>query len=482
MSNQPILWTSETAHAALKARSNAKWVTTGVSIDSRAVAPGDLFIALKGPNHDAHDHIAQAIAEGAVAAIVNADWAQGQSLNFPHLIVPDTMQALIDLARFKRDTTQAKVIGITGSVGKTGTKEALAAALAKIGETHKTMGNLNNHIGLPLTLARLPDTARFAVLEMGMNHSGEIDVLSRLGRPDVAIITTVEAVHLEFFKGIEDIADAKAEIFSGMNAQGTAILFRDSPVFDQLRDRAEASGIRKILTFGAHMDANIRLIDKSLHSACSAATVQVNDKTLDYCLGAPGLHWVMNSLAVLGAIKALGEDVIAASATFSDIRAPRGRGAYRQISLSDGSNFGLIDESYNASPASVRAAIAVLGGTHPKEGGRRIAVLGDMRELGAAGPDLHAALAKDLQQADIDLVFCCGPLMKSLWDKLPPAQRGSYAEISTDLVDPVCAALKAGDIVTVKGSLGTNMAPIIRALDMLGAETSRASIAQAAGG
>ncbi|MDF1748989.1 MAG: UDP-N-acetylmuramoylalanyl-D-glutamyl-2,6-diaminopimelate--D-alanyl-D-alanine ligase [Alphaproteobacteria bacterium] len=482
MKQRAILWTSETARLAVGTRSSEKWAATGVSIDSRTVAPGDLFVALKGPNHDAHDHVAQAIGEGAVAAIVNAEWAQDKALSFPHLIVKDTMEALIALARHKRATTKAKIIGITGSVGKTGTKETLAAALAKIGETHKTMGNLNNHIGLPLTLARLPDSARFAVLEMGMNHSGEINVLSRLGRPDVAIITTVEAVHLEFFDGVEAIADAKAEIFSGMDAQGTAILFRESPVFDQLKSHAMASGIHKVLTFGTHEDANIRLIDKSLHAACSAATVQLSSKTLDYCIGAPGLHWVMNSLAVLAAIKALGEDPVAASATFAEIRAPRGRGAYRQVALAKGGSFGLIDESYNASPASVRAAIAVLGGTHPKDGGRRIAVLGDMRELGPTGPELHAGLAEDLKQANIDLIFCCGPLMKFLWDKLPPAQQGAYAEISTNIVDAVCSALKPGDIITVKGSLGTNMAPIIRALDMLGSQTSRAPVAQAAGG
>lgn len=473
MTTRPVLWTSEDARAATGSRNTVKWKATGVTIDSRAVAPGDLFVALKGPNHDGHDYVPQALGEGAAAALVDADWAEDKPQDLPLMGVRDTMAALTDLARAKRSATAAKVIGVTGSVGKTGTKESLSAALSKLGETHKTMGNLNNHIGLPLTLARLPDTAKFAVLEMGMNHTGEIDVLSRLGRPHIAIITTVEAVHLEFFSSIEGIADAKAEIFDGMEPNGTAILFRDSPLYDRLAAKAAAAGVRKILSFGCHENADIRLVDSSLHSACSAATVRIGNETLDYCIGAPGLHWVMNSLAVLAAVKALGEDPVGAAATFADVRAPRGRGAYRNVALPDGGSFGLIDESYNASPASVRAAIAVLGRTNPKCEGRRIAVLGDMLELGEAGPDLHAGLARDLIEAKIDAVYCCGPLMQALWAQLPPAMRGEYAEKSHGLVTPVRAAIRNGDIVTIKGSLGTNMAPIVKALDGLAVETAR---------
>ncbi|MDW3204068.1 MAG: UDP-N-acetylmuramoylalanyl-D-glutamyl-2,6-diaminopimelate--D-alanyl-D-alanine ligase [Alphaproteobacteria bacterium] len=472
MNNRPILWTSDSVSAATGSRSAVKWQATGVTIDSRAVAPGDLFVALKGPNHDGHNYVPQALGEGAAAALVSADWAEDKSQNLPLIPVTDTMQALVDMARAKRASTGAKVVGITGSVGKTGTKESLSAALAKLGETHKTMGNLNNHIGLPLTLARLPDTARFAVLEMGMNHTGEIDVLSRLGRPHVAIITTVEAVHLEFFNSIEGIADAKAEIFDGMEPNGTAVLFRDSPLYDRLAAKAEAADVHRILSFGSHEGADIRLIDSSLHAACSAATVRIGNDTFDYCIGAPGLHWVMNSLAVLAAVKALGEDPVAAAATFTDVRAPRGRGAYRSIALPDGGSFGLIDESYNASPASVRAAIAVLGRTHPKEDGRRIAVLGDMLELGESAPDLHANLVRDLIAAEIDTVYCCGPLMSALWEQLPQTMRGQYAESSDGLVAPVCDDIRNGDIVTIKGSLGTKMAPIVKALDGLAAETA----------
>jgi len=369
------------------------------------------------------------------------------------------------LAAYKRSKTDAKIIGVTGSVGKTGTKESLSRALDQIGETHRTIGNLNNHIGLPLTLARLPETARFAVLEMGMNHAGEIEELSNLARPDVAIITTVEPVHLEFFNSVEGIADAKAEIFSGMGAHGVAILNRDNPHFERLNRHADAASIARVLSFGKSEEADIQLTDHSLHEACSSAKVTICGQEIDYCIGAPGFHWVMNSVGVLGIIKALGEDPVAASTTFADVRAAKGRGAFRKIERDDGTAFSLIDESYNASPASVRAAIAVLGRSKPKDGATRIAVLGDMLELGEASEALHESLAKDLMAAEIDRVFCCGPLMKALWEKLPPVMRGVYGSSSGDIADEVQAAVSSGDIVMVKGSLGSKMSVIIDALE-----------------
>lgn len=474
MSERPVLWTSEAAERAVGSRSRQRWNATGVSIDSRAVAPGDLFIALPGPVHDGHDYVAQALGEGAAAAIVSEEWARGHPDNLPLLPVRDTFTALDELARARRAETQARVVGITGSVGKTSTKEALGNALSKVGETHKTVGNLNNHIGLPLTLSRLPASAEYAVLEMGMNHAGEIDILSKLGRPHVAMITTVEAVHLEFFNSVEGIADAKAEIFAGIEPNGTGILFRDNPHYERLRRHADAAGVGRILTFGEHEDADIRLLDCSLHTSCSAASVQIGSQTFDYCIGAPGRHWVMNSLAVLSAVRALGLDPVAASATFAEARAPRGRGAYREIALPDGQTAGMIDESYNASPASVRAAIAVLSRAGKKSGGRRIAVLGDMLELGATAEDMHAGLARDLVAGGIDRVYCCGPLMRALWEALPESMRAQHAERSSDLIAPLCADVRAGDIITVKGSLGSNMAPIVRALDSLAARDENA--------
>ncbi len=459
------LWTTETAEEATGGRCSARWEATGVAIDSRAVRPGDLFVALKGPNFDGHDFVAQALAEGAAAAMVDEDWVGAGGAGLPILIVDDTMRGLEALAAYKRARTTAKIIGVTGSVGKTGTKESLSKALDRVGETHRTIGNLNNHIGLPLTLARLPDTTQFAVIEMGMNHAGEIQALSKLARPDVAVITTVEPVHLEFFNSVEGIADAKAEIFAGMGAHGIAVLNRDNPHFERLRRQAEAASIARILSFGVSDDADIRLEDHSLHEACSAATVRICGKSVEYCIGAPGFHWVMNSVGVLGIIKALGLDPVDASAAFSEVRAAKGRGAFRRIKRADGMEFSLIDESYNASPASVRAAIAVLGRSKPKDGARRIAVLGDMLELGEASAGLHESLAKDLMAARIDRVYCCGTHMKALWEKLPQVMRGGYAPSSDQIADDVRDALVPGDVVMVKGSLGSKMACIIDALE-----------------
>lgn len=472
MTQSPTLWTSTEADRATGSHSTRDWTANGVTIDSRSIAEGDLFIALKGPNHDGHDYVAKAFAEGASAAMVEKSWADQHADSLPLLPVSDTMAALTQLAQHKRAITKAKVIGITGSVGKTGTKETLSAALSRVGETHKTIGNLNNHIGLPLTLARLPASAEFAVLEMGMNHHGEIDLLSRLGRPDVAIITTVEAVHLEFFSGIEAIADAKAEIFHGMDHNGTAVLFRDMPMYYHLIAKAHQAGITNIISFGRDPSATVRLVDCDLNADGSRATIRIGDTSITTTIGAPGLHWVMNSLAVLAAVQALGADPVAAAETLKDIRAPRGRGARRLVSHPKGGHFTLIDESYNASPASMRAAIAVLGASQPDANGRRIAVLGDMRELGDTGPDLHAGLAQDLCAAKIDRVYCCGPLMKFLWDALPTAMRGHYAEASTGLIKPLGDAVQPGDVVTIKGSLGTKMAPIVDGLDQLNASAA----------
>lgn len=464
----PTLWSSDDVSKATSARSTQKWKATGVTIDSRNIQPGDLFVALKGPNHDGHDYVVKAIADGASAALVLDEWPYATQEDLPLIAVKDTYRALEQLGEFRRAQTTAKIVGITGSVGKTGSKEALAGALARFGETHKTEGNLNNHIGLPLSLARLPKDADFGVLEMGMNHSGEIDNLSRMGRPDVAIITTVDAVHLEFFDGVEGIAQAKSEIFNGMAPTGTAVLPIDNEWFPLLRDRAAAANVGRVITFGTHSDADIRLIDASLHAKCSAASVAMNGMTLDFCVGAPGKHWVLNCLGVLAATKALGLDPAQAAASFSDLRPSRGRGAFRRLSLNDGGTIGLIDESYNASPASVAAAMAVLGQSVPEGSGRRIAVLGDMRELGDASDRLHANLMDAIDAAKIDLVFCCGVHMRALWEVLPDSQKGAYAAKSEDLASPLTKALSHGDVVTVKGSLGTNMAPIIRALDALG--------------
>jgi UDP-N-acetylmuramoyl-tripeptide--D-alanyl-D-alanine ligase len=299
-----------------------------------------------------------------------------------------------------------------------------------------------------------------------MNHAGEIRGLTRQVRPEVSIITTIEPAHLEFFGSVEAIADAKAEIFEGMPRSGTAILNRDNPQYAHLVGKAKAQGLGRIVGFGRHPDAEARLIDCSLHATCSAVTASILGERIDYCIGAPGLHWVMNSLAVLAAVKAIGADLGAAAARFAKLTPPKGRGQRKRIALAGGP-FHMIDESYNASPAAMRAAFAVLGQSAVAQGGRRIAVLGDMRELGSGGGRMHAELAPDLLAAKVDLVFTAGPLSAELAAALPAAKRGAHAPDTAALAPIVAAAVRPGDVVLVKGSLGSRMSVIVEALAAL---------------
>jgi UDP-N-acetylmuramoyl-tripeptide--D-alanyl-D-alanine ligase len=461
--SRPV-WTSDEAATALGVRAGAVWQASGVSIDTRTLAPGDLFVALKGPNHDGHDHVAAAFANGAAAALVERAPA-GLSAGAPLLVVGDTLAALEKLGRASRArNASVRVAAVTGSVGKTGTKEALKLALSGQGPTHASVGSYNNHIGVPLTLARMPAETVFGVFEIGMNHAGEVTPLVRMVRPHVAIITTVEAVHVENFpgQGIDGVAAAKAEIFDGLEG-GTAVLNRDNAFFDFLAERARAKGVRRILSFGEHPDCEARLVEMRLEPTWSQVSAMIEGRAVSYRIGAPGRHWVMNSLAVLGAVAALGADVGAAAAALAQLAAPKGRGLRHRVGRNGGS-FELIDDSYNASPASMRASFQVLAAATPGAGGRRIAVLGDMLELGPDSPKLHAGLADALIAAKIDQVFTCGQYMARLYDALPPALRGAHAPNSEALVPLVRAAVKAGDVVVVKGSLGSRMGRIVDAL------------------
>ncbi|MGH7000946.1 MAG: UDP-N-acetylmuramoyl-tripeptide--D-alanyl-D-alanine ligase, partial [Stellaceae bacterium] len=372
-------------------------------------------------------------------------------------------RGLEDLGRMARTRTVAKVIGVTGSVGKTGTKEALRHALERQGATHASAGSLNNQWGVPLSLARMPRETVYGVFEMGMNHAGEIDALTRLVRPDVAVITTVEPAHLGFFPSVEAIADAKAEIFNGMDARGSAVLNRDNPYFDRLVACAKAAGVGRVIDFGAHADAAVHLIDCHLHASASAVTASVLGEIVDYCLALPGRHWVMNSLAVLAAVHAAGGDIGTAAAAMATLEPMAGRGLRRKIAVAGGDAL-LIDESYNASPASMHAAIAVLGAARPENGGRRVAVLGDMLELGADSARLHAELADPLRDAGIDLVFTVGDAMRALYDALPARLRGAHATTVAAMADAVVHRLKNGDVVMVKGSYGSRMRDVITRL------------------
>ena len=456
------LWTSAEADAATGGRSTRAWSATGVSIDSRTLAPGDLFVALVGPRFDGHDYVGQALAKGAAAALASRR-PDDVPAEAPLLLADDTQAALEALGGAARRRTAAVVTGVTGSVGKSGTKEALRRAFERQGRTVASAGSLNNQWGVPLSLARMPRETAFGVFEMGMNHPGEIDALTRMVRPDVAVITTVEPAHLGFFASVEAIADAKAEIFNGMGPRGAAVLNRDNAHFDRLAAAAAAKGIARILGFGLHSEAAVRLFDCHLHATASAVTASVMGEIVDYCIAIPGRHWVMNSLAVLAAVKAAGGDVGAAATALGTIEPMEGRGRRHRITVRGGSAE-LIDESYNASPAAMRAALAVLGTNAPDKGGRRIAVLGDMLELGETSRRLHAELAASIADAGIDLVFTVGREMRALHDALPKKRRGVHAETAAEMAELLPERLGAGDIVTVKGSYGTRMREVVARL------------------
>jgi UDP-N-acetylmuramoyl-tripeptide--D-alanyl-D-alanine ligase len=462
----PLLWTTDAMVAAMGAgRAGALPAgVPGLSIDSRTVAPGEAFFAITGENRDGHDFVEAALEVGAALAVVDAGKQQRFPAGAPLLLVSDVLEALRDLARAARARSQAKIVAVTGSVGKTGTKEALQLALSKQGQTHASAASYNNHWGVPLSLARCSASAVYSVFELGMNHAGEIAPLARLVRPHVAIITAVEPVHLEFFHSVAAIADAKAEIFLGLERGGAAVLNRDNAQYDRLAASAGRAGVERIVSFGEDPKADARLTACTLLAEGSLVDAQILGANLRYRLGAPGRHLVLNSLAVLAAAALLGADVRLAAQALAELNAGPGRGARLRL-LAPGGEILLIDESYNANPASMRAALAVLGQTKRSSHGRRIAVLGDMLELGPSGRDLHRSLAESIEQNDIDLVFCCGPLMRSLWEALSLQRRGGYAPTSTQLEAHVLAAARPGDSVMVKGSLGSRMAGIVKALE-----------------
>ncbi|MCO5130893.1 MAG: UDP-N-acetylmuramoylalanyl-D-glutamyl-2,6-diaminopimelate--D-alanyl-D-alanine ligase [Xanthobacteraceae bacterium] len=465
MSAQP-LWTPEAMAAAMGAEAVGALPTAvlGLSIDSRTVAPGEAYFAIRGDVHDGHDFVEAALKAGAALAVVARDKRDHFTADAPLLVVEDVLQGLVDLAKASRARLGARVIAVTGSVGKTSTKEMLRQVLEQQGKTHASVASFNNHWGVPLSLARCPADAAYAVFEIGMNHAGEITPLVGLARPHIAIVTTVEPVHLEFFGSVEKIADAKAEIFSGVEPGGTAVLNRDNDQFSRLKRHAAAAGIGRVVTFGADEAADARLRDVALHATCSAVHADILDHDITYKLAMPGRHMALNSLAVLAAAALAGADLARSALALSQVQAAAGRGVRKTLELAQGEAT-LIDESYNANPASMAAALNVLGRAAVGRRGRRIAVLGDMLELGPKGAELHRGLAEAVTGNGIDAVFCCGPLMRNLWDALPSGRRGGYAESSNLLESQVAAALRGGDAVMVKGSLGSKMKVIVSALE-----------------
>lgn len=454
------LWTAGEVAAATGGQARGDFVSHGVSIDSRTVAPGDLFIALRGENFDAHEFVAQAFAKGAAAAIVERIPDQ-VAADSPLILVADTMAALTSLGRAARQRSRARIIAVTGSVGKTGTKEALRLALSGQGPTHASASSFNNQWGVPLSLARMPRETAFGIFELGMNHAGELSELSLIARPHVAMVTNVEAAHIGYFASVEAIADAKGEIFAGVEPDGTAIINRDNLHFARLTAAARSRNVAHIIRFGEHPEADVRLIECRLAATASTVVASVFGEAVRYTIPLPGRHWVMNSLAVLAAVKAADGDVADAAAALANMPSLAGRGSRHTVARPGGS-FELIDESYNANPASMRAAIAVLGATEIAAGGRRIAVLGTMLELGADAARLHAELADPLIAAGVDLVFTVGSEMEELRLALPERMRGSHCARSAEMVGILDAALRPGDVVTIKGSLGSRMTEIVK--------------------
>jgi len=461
-----VLWTAQDAATATGGRIAGDWRATGISIDSRSVAPGDLFIALSAAR-DGHDFVADALARGAVAALVSripdgVDPAQV-------LLVDDVMDGLRALGAAGRARTSARVIAVTGSVGKTTVMEMLRTALAPQGKTHAAEASFNNHWGVPITLARIPADTDFAVIEIGMNHPGEIAPLARLARPHVAIVTTVAPAHLEAFGAIEGIAHEKAAIYEGLEPGGIALAHADVDTAAILFDAARTAGAR-LIRFGWAEGVEARMLQAQVADAATVIRADVMGTERLFRIGAPGRHYAMNALIALSAAEAAGADATQAALALSGWTPFQGRGTREQIMLSatDDLAIEMIDDAFNANPASVAAALEVLAAAEPQGRGRRIAILGDMLELGPTGPALHAAIADHPALARVDLVHTVGPLMRHLADALPARKRGRHADSAEEIAMGLPQSLRAGDVLLIKGSKGIKVSRVVDALRKLG--------------
>jgi UDP-N-acetylmuramoyl-tripeptide--D-alanyl-D-alanine ligase len=452
------LWTSEEAQGATLGVPSRVFEVDGLSIDTRTLKQGDMFIALRGENRDGHDFVKAAFDAGANAALVShspSDLAADSAL----LSVAHTQRALEDLALAARARANAKIVAVTGSVGKTTTKEILRLAFGALGATHASAASYNNHWGVPLSLAAMPRETRYGVFEIGMNHFGEIRTLVGFARPHVALITGIAPAHLEFFGTVEAIADAKAEIFEGIVPGGAALVPADSPSAERLVARAHQAHVARILRFGSSPRCDGRLLEYGLVAEGAHVRADICGTPVEFRIGAQGEHIAQNAIGALLAVAAAEGDVLNAAAALRQFNALKGRGARFAAGGID-----VIDESYNANPTSMAAALALLGNAKS----RRIAVLGDMLELGPQSGAHHAGLLPAIEAARADQVFLCGTQMKFLWDVLPPSRRGAYAASSGELAPQLSAALQNGDTVLVKGSLGSKMALVIDALKARG--------------
>ena len=463
------LWSAADAATATGGHAQGDWQATGVSIDTRTLQQGDLFVALRA-ERDGHDFVADALENGAAAALVD-HIPEGVAADAPLLIVPDVLAALEALGRAGRARTNARVIAVTGSVGKTSTKEMLRDVLSGQGRTHAAEASYNNHWGVPLTLARMPQDTEFAVIEIGMNHPGEIGPLALMTRPNVAMITTIAAAHLEAFDNIEGIAREKAAIFDGLEPGGAAIINADLPTTPILLDAARAVGAQ-IITFGETSDI-YQLTGVLLGDDRTVIRANMAGESVIFKILSAGRHFAMNGLGVLAAVGALGGDTGVAAPDLARWRPPAGRGTREILELDSGDEdwtLDLIDDAFNANPASMAAALEVLAASTPRDDvghvakGRRIAILGDMLELGEDEVEMHRALADLPYMVHLTTVHCVGPLMRALWEALPRAQRGLWAEDAASLALKVHGVIDAGDVLLVKGSKSSNVSVIVDAL------------------
>ena len=457
------LWLAEEAAAATGGRliGADSWIASGVSIDTRSLEPGDLFVALKDVR-DGHDFLAAAFAAGASAALISDP---GKASGGPCLLVDDVLQGLRLLGIAARDRSEAKRIAVTGSVGKTSTKEALALCLAASGATHRSIKSYNNHWGVPLTLSRMPKDSRFAAFEIGMNHRGEIEPLTKLVKPHAALVTTIAPAHVENLGSLEAVADEKGDVYAGLEPGGAALIPYEAPHASRLIEAAERNGAN-IIRFGRSAECEARLRKFEMVEGGAIAEADILGRGIRYRIGAEGAHWALNSVAALAAADAVGADLHAAAHALADLRAVDGRGTARTIKAAFG-KFLLVDDSYNANPASMAAAFSTLGARKPAGSGRRIAALGDMLELGPDERAYHSGLATPLQQAGVDLVFSAGARMAALNEALPPERRGGYAESAEALIPIITSAIRDGDIVLVKGSNSSRMSRVVEALAKL---------------
>jgi UDP-N-acetylmuramoyl-tripeptide--D-alanyl-D-alanine ligase len=474
MSGSNVIWTAKEAVQATGGTCDGDWQATSVSIDTRTLEKGDLFIALAGEQGDGHDYVAKAFENGAAAALVarKIDGVPEDKL----LIVEDTLKGLEALGRASRARCGATIIAITGSVGKTGTKELMATAFGANGQTHASVKSYNNHWGVPLSLARMHAGTDYAIFEIGMNHEGEISPLSKMVQPDIAVITTIAPVHIENFdNGMDGIVAAKAEIFDGVKEGGKVVLNKDNEYYGALKSKAEKRGL-KVQSFGEDEDADATLTNILEAANGSRVEARILGEKLDYSLQIAGRHIATNALAVMLTVKLAVADMKKAAKAVARQEPIAGRGKRELLNIGQADNpVTLIDESYNASPTAMRAAFKVLALIDPGRGGRRIAILGDMLELGRDSDQMHADLALPLKAAGVDLVYTCGQRMKKLYDKLPDSQKGAHKDTSRELAQIVPDVLIPGDVVMVKGSLGSKMGTVVEALRALPAKFKQAT-------